>query len=128
MLSVPADFDHATTGQRRLRGAAHYTGRQKRRRDYALAGQSRRQGADNRFDLWKFRHLNIDENVVAFHPHRITLDHDFRIEVARAVSAVKLPGVPRADDHISVQRALRERPAPVRAVVIEHVDLAANIA
>ena len=48
--------------------------------------------------------------------------------IAQTCAAIELPRVPRANDRMVVQRALRERCSAMRTGAFDRVELSANIA
>src|SRR5947209_6464420 len=71
---------------------------------------------------------NVDQNIVAFDADGIHGQRHLRVEIVLPGPAIVFPGVPRARDHVPVQRALGERSSRMRAGVSDHVDVAVYVA
>ena len=131
LLAMAANAADYAIGQTR-RIVARNTFGQKHRRDDAASGHGGFQGSDNRFGFREFRQagpsLDVDQNVAAFDPNSIKSLPKRRIVVMLAGGTVKFPGMPRADHHLAVQRALTERPATMRAASVHGMELAGHVA
>src|SRR5207245_621615 len=71
---------------------------------------------------------DIDQDVVTGDLHGKSRDHDGRVVIVRAATAIELPGVPGTGEIDAVDRSLSQRPAAMRAGSVERVDSALHIA
>jgi hypothetical protein len=93
--------------------------------------QYRRQRTDYGFNFGQFRQdflRQIGEYIAAFYADRKGRHPHVFVEVVLAGAAIKFPPVPRANDMVSVQIALAERPARMRARTLQAINLAIHVA
>lgn len=70
----------------------------------------------------------FDEDLSVFDARRVDRDGNGRIPSTRTGYAIEFPHVPGAGDHATVQRAVTERSADVRAVTANRKELTIMIA
>lgn len=70
----------------------------------------------------------LDEDLSVFDARRVDRNRNGRIPSAGAGDAIEFPQVPGTGDHASVQRAVAERSAHVRAVTADRKELTIVVA
>jgi len=75
---------------------------------------------------WQSR-VNVHEKVLAANFRGVAIDPDRRILQHLPSGYVVLPAMPRAGDHVALQRALPEWASAMQAEIIDCVKFAADI-
>jgi hypothetical protein len=71
--------------------------------------------------------FDIDQDVIAFHSQRNHIDTLVRGELGLSGLHMKGPGVPGADDAISLDPSLPQRTTAMRAPVVEREEISADV-
>lgn len=129
LLAVAAEGHHGAAGEegRIVRGDAFGA---EFRGDDPCALDMRPQAANDRFGFGKFRHrslVEVEQDGAVFHLDAVFALFQRRVVVVLPGHAVEFPGMVRTNDHLAVERPLREGPEAVRADTVNCVQLPIDV-